>query len=94
MTFGYNLCMSICKHLEWLTNQGISWCDIKSPCFPNCQKCDKFSETSKMTTRSVRICQTTTLTTGEIAVSEFEPGQTAAVGSYRIDKNGNIVKIF
>lgn len=86
--------MRNCKNLEQLINQGVSWCSLKEPCFPNCEKCKRFEEMPRMKTASARICQTTTLTGGGIAVTEFEPGSSAPVGSYTTNGNGDAKRNF
>ena len=36
--------MKICKHQEWLINQGVHWCGLQNPIHPDCKNCPNFEE--------------------------------------------------
>lgn len=36
--------MKICKHQEWLINQGVHWCGLQNPIYPDCKNCPNFEE--------------------------------------------------
>ena len=29
----------ICKHLQWIINQGVHWCGKQLPIYPDCKDC-------------------------------------------------------